>query len=212
MKVKVTLEGQRIKGSKTELVQAINSTFMHGFQNNLAQGSPLRVKVPSETFVNVRLLTPSRNPPPPPRKNPDLDSLTIIQLWYYSHIHLPPLPQRPHPQFFFRFRFSSKKNHLPARPFNPSPLPPSKTKKKKKKKKKIQILCQFVQKKKNHLPTPPAPLAAPPPPQFFSSDLDSLSICKKNYLDFFLVSLTLSCRKTKENGGLDKLFLDNHSS
>ena len=37
LKVKVTLEGQMIKWSKTELVPAIASTFIHGFQNNLAQ-------------------------------------------------------------------------------------------------------------------------------------------------------------------------------
>ena len=36
-------EGQMIKWSKIELVQAITSTFMHGFQNNnLAQWFSLR--------------------------------------------------------------------------------------------------------------------------------------------------------------------------
>ena len=37
LKAKVTLEGQMIKWSLIELVSAINSTFMHGFQNYLAQ-------------------------------------------------------------------------------------------------------------------------------------------------------------------------------
>ena len=35
--VKVTLEGQMIKWSYIELAWAINSTFIHGFENNLAQ-------------------------------------------------------------------------------------------------------------------------------------------------------------------------------
>ena len=35
LKVKVTLEGQMINWSYIELVWAITSTFMHGFQNNL---------------------------------------------------------------------------------------------------------------------------------------------------------------------------------
>ena len=37
--VKVTFEGQMLKWSKIELVWAIHvtSTFIHGFQNNLAQ-------------------------------------------------------------------------------------------------------------------------------------------------------------------------------
>ena len=34
LKIKVTLEGQMIKWSSIELVQAITSIFMHGFQNN----------------------------------------------------------------------------------------------------------------------------------------------------------------------------------
>ena len=37
LKVKVIPEDQIIKLSKIELVWAITSTFMHGFQNNLAQ-------------------------------------------------------------------------------------------------------------------------------------------------------------------------------
>ena len=37
LKVKVTLERQMIKWSKIEIVRAIISTFMHIFQNNLAQ-------------------------------------------------------------------------------------------------------------------------------------------------------------------------------
>ena len=37
LKVKVTLEGQMIKWSEIELVRAIIPTFMHVFQNNLAQ-------------------------------------------------------------------------------------------------------------------------------------------------------------------------------
>ena len=37
LKVKITHEGQMIKWSLNELVWAITSTFMHGFQNNLAQ-------------------------------------------------------------------------------------------------------------------------------------------------------------------------------
>ena len=48
LKVKVTLEGQRIKWSYIELAGAITSTFMHGFKNNFAQVffllSPLAVK------------------------------------------------------------------------------------------------------------------------------------------------------------------------
>ena len=39
LKVKVTTEGQMI-----ELVRAISSTFMHGFQNNMAQLFSLRSK------------------------------------------------------------------------------------------------------------------------------------------------------------------------
>ena len=35
--VKVTVGDQMIKWSYIELVQAITSMFMHGFQNNLAQ-------------------------------------------------------------------------------------------------------------------------------------------------------------------------------
>ena len=35
--MKVTLEAQMIKWSQIELVWAITSTFMHGFQNKLAQ-------------------------------------------------------------------------------------------------------------------------------------------------------------------------------
>ena len=37
LKVKVTLEGQMIKWSKIELVRAITSIFIYGFQNNMAQ-------------------------------------------------------------------------------------------------------------------------------------------------------------------------------
>ena len=37
LKVKVTLDGQMMKCSKTELVWATSFTFMHGFQNDLAQ-------------------------------------------------------------------------------------------------------------------------------------------------------------------------------
>ena len=37
LKVKVTLGRQMIKWSKIEIVRAIISTFMHIFQNNLAQ-------------------------------------------------------------------------------------------------------------------------------------------------------------------------------
>ena len=37
LKINVTLEGQMIKWSKIELVRTITSTFMYGFQNNLAQ-------------------------------------------------------------------------------------------------------------------------------------------------------------------------------
>ena len=37
VKVKVTLDGQMRKWSYIELVRAIPYTFMHGFQNNLAQ-------------------------------------------------------------------------------------------------------------------------------------------------------------------------------
>ena len=36
LKVKVTLEGQMIKWSQIELVRALNCTFMHVFQINLA--------------------------------------------------------------------------------------------------------------------------------------------------------------------------------
>ena len=39
LKVKVTTEGQMI-----ELVRAISSTFMHGFQNNMPQLCSLRSK------------------------------------------------------------------------------------------------------------------------------------------------------------------------
>ena len=42
LKVKVTLEGQMIKWSWIELVQALTSTSMHRFQNNLAQFFSLR--------------------------------------------------------------------------------------------------------------------------------------------------------------------------
>ena len=42
LNVKVTLEGQIIKWSKIELVRAVTSTFMHGFQNNFAQVFSLR--------------------------------------------------------------------------------------------------------------------------------------------------------------------------
>ena len=37
LKVRVRLESQIIKRSYIELVRAINFTFVHGFQNNLAQ-------------------------------------------------------------------------------------------------------------------------------------------------------------------------------
>ena len=37
LKVKIAHEGQMIKWSLNELVWAITSTFMHGFQNNLAK-------------------------------------------------------------------------------------------------------------------------------------------------------------------------------
>ena len=54
LKVKVTLESQVIKWSYIELVRAITSTFMHGFQNNLAQSFSLReITVRFETFVQV---------------------------------------------------------------------------------------------------------------------------------------------------------------
>ena len=46
LKVKVTHECQMIKRSSIELFQAITSTCMHGFQNNLAQFS-------FKTFVQV---------------------------------------------------------------------------------------------------------------------------------------------------------------
>ena len=37
LKVKVTLECHMLKWSLTELVWVITYTYMHGFQNNLAQ-------------------------------------------------------------------------------------------------------------------------------------------------------------------------------
>ena len=43
LKVKVTFEFQMIKWSYNELVRAITFTFMHGFQNDLAQCSPYGV-------------------------------------------------------------------------------------------------------------------------------------------------------------------------
>ena len=53
LKVKVTLEGQMIKWSYTKLVQAITSTFMHGFKKKLGQLFSLGVAVPFKTFIQV---------------------------------------------------------------------------------------------------------------------------------------------------------------
>ena len=50
---KITFEGQMIKWSQIELVQAITCTFMHGFKNILDSCSPSQVEVLFETFVQV---------------------------------------------------------------------------------------------------------------------------------------------------------------
>ena len=63
MKVKVTLEGQMIKWYKIELIWAIISTFIHGFQNELAQlfcSGRLKVKVTlggQKTKLSYKMVT-----------------------------------------------------------------------------------------------------------------------------------------------------------
>ena len=157
--------------------------------------SPLRVKVPSETFVHVRLLTPSHSPPPPKKSrfgftyhNPALVLLTY-SLTPPPLSPQPALPQRPPSPFFFSDLDSHPTKSLTRPPLQPPPLhpPPPPPKKKNKKKKKKNRFGFFVKlsKKKITYPLPQTPSRPPPLPQFFSSDLDSLSICKKKLLRLF---------------------------
>ena len=55
LKVQIPLESQMIKWSLIELVQAINSTSMHGFENNLAQ---LFISTPLKSFTIIAMTYP----------------------------------------------------------------------------------------------------------------------------------------------------------
>ena len=51
----VTLACQRIKKLEIELFQAITCTFMHGFQNNMAQMFSLKSRSATEIFFSSTL-------------------------------------------------------------------------------------------------------------------------------------------------------------
>ena len=102
-----------IKWSKIELVQALTSTFMHGFQNNLAQCFSLKSRSAIWNICSQTLPTP---PPPPCHPPLPPNFFYFLQMWILCLKTLTP----PHAPFFFRFGFFanlSKKFTYPS-PWN----------------------------------------------------------------------------------------------